>query len=473
MKPPIAVVLAVGLAMVVVCAPALHSGEAPVVEAFENAFVKVCEEFAPKVVRVTAEVKSLRRDELHLFDRPDPFQDFSRKFFGEQRERYSYPLGVGSGVIYDPSGLILTNEHVVSGQKTAKVRLESGELLVAEVLGSDSRVDLAVLKIDAKRELPAAKLGRAERVKVGQFVLAFGHPFGVGEDPQPTMTKGHVSATGRTLRPRGDHRALMNLIQTDAAVNPGNSGGPLVNLHGEVIGINVAIFTQSKGSQGIAFAVPMDDRAKSIIKTLSVGKKVERGAIGIQAKDLNPSLAKKLGVKALDGVLVDSVRKGGPADKAGIQRGDVLVGIDGKKPKTTYELRIVIEALTPGRNVDLDVLREGKPLRLKMEVGRRDLRRAARSRYGPRAWRGMEVSQIGDPLIQKYGLKVQRGVVVTRVHPSSPAHGAGLREGMVIEKLNDRPVETAEQFRDMAAGAGRDDALIVTDAGIKLLKAEK
>lgn len=472
MKHAFPAALATGLAAVVF-ASTVDCGEAAGVEALENAFVRVCEELAPKVVRVTAEVKTLRRDELHLFDRPDPFQDFSRKFFGEQRELYSYPLGVGSGVIYDASGLILTNEHVVSGQKTAKVRLESGELLTAQVAGSDSRVDLAVLKIDAKRELPAATLGRAEDVKVGQFVFAFGHPFGVGEDPQPTMTQGHVSAMGRTLRPRGDHRALMNLIQTDAAINPGNSGGPLVNLRGEVIGINVAIFTQSKGSQGIAFAVPMDDRSKSIIKTLSVGKTVERGAIGVQAKDLDPDLANKLGVKALSGVLVDGIRKGGAADKAGLKQGDVLVAIDGKKPKTAYELRIIVEALAPGKPVGLDVVRDGKPLKLTLNVGRRDVSRAGRSQYGPKAWRGMEASQIGDPLIQKYGLKVQRGVVVTRVHPGSPAHKAGIREGMVIEKLNDRPVETAEQFRDLAAGVGDDDALIVTNAGIKLLKVEK
>lgn len=451
----------------------VESGEVSAVAAVENARVNVSAVIAPTVVRVTAAVKSLRRDETHLFDRPDPFDEFSRKFFGEQRKQQNYPLGVGSGVVFDPSGLILTNEHVVHGQKEATVRLESGEVLKAQVLGTDSRVDLAVLKVDAKRELPAAKFGRGEDVKMGQSVFAFGHPFGVGEDPQPTLTNGIVSAVGRTLRPGGDHRALTDLIQTDAAINPGNSGGPLANIRGEVIGIAVAIFTMSKGHQGLAFAIPLDDKHKGIIKTLGAGKKVERGRIGLAVKEMTPDLAKKLGVAPGAGVLVDRVATNGPAAKAGLEKGDVLVAIDGKKPQTTYAFRILAESLAPGQTVEVEVLRKGQPVKMKLVVGRRDVSRLRHSRYGPKAWRGMEVDQIADAQIRKYGLKIHRGVVVTRVHPGSPAQAAGLREGTVIEKLNDQPVETVEQFREMIRGVGRDDALFVTNDGIKLLKVEK
>ena len=467
MKSHIALLVIAGLTT------AGHAEELNVLAALEDGFVKVCAAVSPAVVRVTAAVKTLRRDEMYLFDRPDPFDEFNRKFFGEQRKRQDYPLGVGSGVIYNPSGLILTNEHVVSGQTEATVRLESGQVLKAKVLASDDRVDLAVLKVEAEQKLPAAQLGKAEDVRVGQFTLAFGHPFGVGEDPQPSVTRGQVSAVGRVLKPRGDHRALTNLIQTDAAINPGNSGGPLVNIRGEVIGINVAIFTMSKGNQGIAFAIPMDERIKAVVNTLSAGKQVERGYVGLRVKDITPDLAKSLGVEAQRGVLVDGVTPKGPASKAGIKKGDILLSLDGKKVDGAYELRALADGLRPGQSVEAEVLRAGKTPKLELVVGRRSRAWVQRSRYGPKAWRGMEVSQIGDPLIRKFGLKVTRGVVVTRVHPGSPAHAAGVREGAVIEKLNDRPVGTTEQFRSLTRGVGRDDALLITNNGHRLLKAEK
>ena len=468
-QPAWPLLAALGWATSALAAPA---AQVSVVEALENAFVKVCDDVSPAVVRVTAAVKKLRRDESNLFNRPDPFEDFNRRFFGEKDGDRSYPLGVGSGVVYDPSGLILTNEHVVSGQQEATVRLESGEVFKAKVLGSDSRVDLAVLKIDAERQLAAATLGQAEQVKVGQFVIAFGHPFGVGQDPQPSRTMGHVSALGRTLTPRGDHRALTGLIQTDAAVNPGNSGGPLVDLRGQIVGINVAIFTMSKGSQGIAFAIPMDKRTHDTIAKLSEGGKVERGYVGVRTQEITPDLAKKLGGKPQAGLLVDHVGKKTPAEEAGLKRGDVLLAINKKKVAHLHEFRILAESLRPGDTVPLEVLRDGKPLSLTLKVGRKDIGRLLVSRYGPKAWRGLEVEQIGDPQIRKYKLDVLTGVIVTKVHPESPAHAAGLREGLVIQKFNDRPVETVEQLRDFARGAGRDDALILTNDGHKLIKAE-
>ncbi len=463
----------------IVCAAALFAlcgrataGEPSFIDALDNAFVKVCADVSPAVVRVTAAVKKLHRDEGLLFERPDPFEDFNRKFFGEKNNKSPYPLGIGSGLIFDPSGLILTNEHVVSGQTEATVRLESGEVFKAKVLGSDSRVDLAVLKIDAGRELKAAKFGEAEKVRVGQFVIAFGHPFGVGQDPQPSRTMGHVSALDRMLTPRGDHRALTGLIQTDAAVNPGNSGGPLVNLRSEVIGINVAIFTMSKGSQGIAFAIPMSEGIKDIIDKLSRGLQIARGYVGLRTKELTPDLAKTLGVKAQSGVLVDLVAKGSPAEKAGLKRGDVLLSINKKKFRSGYEFRVLAESLHPGDKVPVEVLRDGKTVPLTLTVGRKDVKRLMISRFGPKAWRGLEVEQINDGHVRKFGLKVQRGVVVTKVHVGSPAHAAGFREGMVVQEFNKRPVETVEQFKDFARGAGSDDALIVTNDGYMVLKAK-
>ncbi len=442
------------------------------VDQLDDAFAKVCEEVSPTVVRVTAAVKPVRQGGDYLFDRPDPFEQFNREFFGEKKPQRSYPMGIGSGVIFDPSGLILTNEHVVAGQKEATVRLESGEVFKAKVLGADPRVDLAVLKIDAGRPLAAAKFGDAEKARVGQFVIAFGHPFGVGEDPEPSRTVGHVSALGRTLRPRGDRRALTGLIQTDAAINPGNSGGPLVNLHGEVIGINVAIFTLSKGNQGIAFALPMNKANKDIISKLQKGLKIERGYVGVRVKELTPDLAKKLGVKPNSGVLADLVVKGSPADKAGLRRGDVLTGLNHKRLRSGYQFRVAAESLRPGQKATLDILRGGKPLTLQIVVGKKSAARLRISRFGPKAWRGLEVAPIDDDLVRKYRLPVQQGVVVTKVHDGSPALAAGLREGQVIQEFNRKPVRTVEQFKDFDRGAGRDDVLLLTNDGFKLLKAK-
>lgn len=313
---------------------------------------------APAVVNIYS--AKVVREPLHpLFNDP-LFRQFFGDRIGPQRERLQTSLG--SGVIISPQGYILTNNHVVGNADEIQVMLADGRDYSAEIVGSDPETDLSVLRIEAD-ELPVIVLGEAESLRVGDVVLAIGNPYGVGQ----TVTQGIVSATGRTQL---GISTFENFIQTDAAINPGNSGGALINAHGELIGINTAIFSRSGGSQGIGFAIP-ESLARDVMKQIIENGQVVRGWLGIEAQDLTPQLAESFGLDSTDGVLIAGVLRGGPADQAGLQPGDVLVGLNGKPVKDARRAMNAIAASRPGSQLQIQAVRRGQPVELVAEIGRR------------------------------------------------------------------------------------------------------
>jgi Do/DeqQ family serine protease len=327
------------------------------------------ERAAPAVVNInTAKVVTVRQSPFH--DDPILRQFFGREFddfIGQPRRRVETSLG--SGVIVDARGHVLTNHHVISGADAIQVTLRDGRTAEAKVVGSDADTDLAVLKVNLEK-LPTMTLGHSERVRIGDVVLAIGNPFGVGQ----TVTMGIVSATGRS---RLGINVLENFIQTDAAINPGNSGGALVDAEGNLIGINSAIFSKSGGYQGIGFAIPTSI-AKGVLEEIVQHGRPLRGWLGVDAQAVTAELARTLDLKSTDGVLVTAVARNGPAHKAGVQPGDVIVAIDNKKIGEAREAMLAILSRRPGDKIALTVVRAGKELVLQAIATERPQRQAQR-----------------------------------------------------------------------------------------------
>ena len=333
-------------------APAVQPAVGPV------SYADAVERAAPAVVNVYS--AKVVREPLHpLFNDP-LFRQFFGDRVGPQRERLQTSLG--SGVIISPQGYILTNDHVVGNADEIQVMLADGRNYSAEVVGTDPDTDLSVLRIEAD-ELPVIVLGDAESLRVGDVVLAIGNPFGVGQ----TVTQGIVSATGRNQLGISTYE---NFIQTDAAINPGNSGGALINAHGELIGINTAIFSRSGGSQGIGFAIP-ESLARDVMKQIIENGEVVRGWLGIEAQDLTPQLAESFELTDTDGVLIAGVLRGGPADRAGVEPGDVLVGLNGEPVADSRQAMNLIAASRPGSRLRIEALRSGQRVELQAVIGRR------------------------------------------------------------------------------------------------------
>ena len=349
--------------------------------------------------------------------------------------------GMGSGFIVESNGTILTNAHVVEGADEVRVRLTDRREFKGKVVGTDKATDIAVVKIDAKG-LPTVKLGDPSQIKVGEWVLAIGSPFGF----ENTVTAGIVSATSRSL-PDGTY---VPFIQTDAAVNPGNSGGPLFNLKGEVIGINSQIYSRSGGFQGIAFAVPIDV-ASNVKQQLVAHGSVQRGRLGVSIQEVTQSLAQSFGLDRPRGALVAQVEKGSPAEKAGIKPGDVLLGINGKTVERSAEIPPLVAAVKPGTKATLDVWRDGKKQALAVTVGQLEPEKTASA--SPRG----ESADTG-----KLGLAVRpaaEGLLVENA--SGAAARAGIRAGDVVTAVNGRPVKSVEDLRAAAEKSRGSVALLV------------
>jgi serine protease Do len=342
------------------------------------------------------------------------------------------------------------------------VILQDGRRLPAKILGRAPHRDLAVLRIKTEKPLPAARFGKVAQLKVGQYAVALGNPFGLARDPEPTMTVGHISALGRTIpAPEGGFE-VTNVIQTDAAINPGNSGGPLANIDGEVIGINTAIFTTSGGSIGIGFAVPLDQETLALIDQLKRGTAPEVGWIGVtRCQIVTPALAKFYGVKPRSGLVIVEVAPRGPAQKAGIQSGDLLLAIDGKTPATPAQLADIVSKAKIGRQLEAVVLHKEERLELRIEVTRRSFS-PAETLSGPRAWRGIEVADMGRAEKTERGLAADApGVRIAKVQPGGAAAHAGIKPGDVIVRINRRDVADAEAFLNITrALPGRTDVLV-------------
>ena len=324
-----------------------------------SSFAELADNLSPTVVNV--KVTKIEKATFHGPQMPEgPFGDFFGRFFKEmpQMPRNHRTQGAGSGVIISQDGYILTNNHVVEGAKEVTVTLADKKEYKAEVVGRDPKTDLAVLKIEVKKPLPAAALGDSEQLKVGDWVVAIGNPFGLNH----TVTSGIVSAKGRVIGagPYDD------FIQTDASINPGNSGGPLFNMSGEVVGINTAIIPQG---QGIGFAIPVNT-AKPLIPQLVTKGEITRGYLGVNIQTITPELAKALNVEEREGALVADVISGSPADKGGIERGDIIIAYDGKGVKDSHHLPAMVAATPVDGKVTVTVLRDGKERQLSVKIGK-------------------------------------------------------------------------------------------------------
>ncbi len=418
-------------------------------------------------------------------DEDNPFQDFFNRFFGGQpgqgggqggpdggmgdmRER-----SLGSGVIVDPKGYIVTNNHVVEKADRIRVKLMDDPQTVmydATVIGVDKETDLAVIKIDAKKPLPAAKLGNSDAMEVGDWVLAVGSPFGLEE----TVTAGIVSAKGRNIVPG---RQFESFIQTDAAINPGNSGGPLVNMNGEVIGINTAIYTSAGGYQGVGFAMPSNTVAQVYNQLIAPDHKVARGSIGVEFNAVpNPAVARVYGVSS--GVTIAHVTPNGPAEKAGLQTGDTIVSVNGKQVKTGDELVAEISSLKPGSDATLGYIRNGKESTANVTIA--DRSKLFASRLGdqeenaeeakPKESKfGLTVRSITPEMAERYKLPNSKGVVVQDVKPDGFADTCQLSRGDIILEINKQPVNNVEDFNKIQAQvrSGQDVVFLVRPRGTR------
>jgi len=410
-------------------------------------FTTIVEGNKAAVVNITSTMKanaSGDENELGGLDENDPFYEFFRRFQGRipQQQQPQLRQGMGSGFIVEPGGVILTNAHVVEGADEVRVRLSDRREFKGKVLGVDHQSDIAVVKIDATG-LPVAKLGDPSQVRVGEWVLAIGSPFGF----ENTATVGIVSATSRSL-PDGTY---VPFIQTDAAVNPGNSGGPLFNMKGEVIGINSQIYSRTGGYQGIAFAIPINVAAQVKEQLVKYGK-VERGRIGVAIQEVTQSLAQSFGLDKPQGALVSSVEPGGPADKAGIKPGDVLLSVNGKAVDRSAELPPLVAAVKPGSKANFDVWRDGSKRSVAVTVGELKPEQVASAK--PASQAGEDTGKLGLGLRQ-----AEEGLVVEKV--SGPAARAGIQRGDVVVAVNGKRLKSVAELRSATAKAKGTVALLV------------
>jgi serine protease Do len=399
-----------------------------------GSFAQVAETVAPAVVNINTVTRVSGRTPVEEF-----FGDeFFRRFFGDAPERQQVQRSLGSGVIVDASGIVLTNAHVVERANDIEVGTADGKKHKAKLAGVDRKTDLAVLKLQGTGPYPAATLGDSDSVKVGDWVLAIGSPFGL----QKTVTAGIISAKGRSI----GQGPFDDFLQTDAAINPGNSGGPLVNMSGEVIGINSAILSRTGGNVGIGFSIPVN-MAKRIYTELAAKGKVTRGWLGVSIQPLTPELAKSFGLKEPSGVLISDVMQGSPAATAGIASGDVIIEFDRKRVESPQELQKVVAATAPGRAVPLKVWRDKGEKALEIKIGETpDETVALKSTNKGKSLLGLDVRPITPELARQLNLRTPEGAIVFSVDEESAAAEAGLQRGDVIREVNRQKVRSVQDF---------------------------
>ena len=454
-----------------------------VARSIETAFVDVAKKVGPSVVSISAEAteKVAFRRQMQSpssqFDQ-DLFNRFFRDFLGDLPDQEFKQKGLGTGVIISSDGYILTNEHVIHHADKVTVTLPDGREFKGQMKGADVRTDLAIIQIDATN-LPFVQLGDSDQVKIGQWAIAVGNPFGwaVGGS-EPTVTVGVISALRRSIRLGPGDRDYSNLIQTDAAINPGNSGGPLVNLDGDVIGINVAIFSTTGGYQGIGFAVP-SNAARAILSDLIQGKKILYGWLGVNVQDLSEELAKYFGAENREGTVIAQVMPNSPAQKAGLKDGDIIKSLDGKPIKDVRDLSSQVSKMSVGKKIPVGIIRDRRAETVTLRIGERPSSDESKSSASEEEdtqekeeWRGIRVTAVTSELAKRYQLEKEQGVLVTHVESGSPSEESGVRPGDVILEINRRGIDSMADFKN-AAAAVHGDALIKTGRGFFVIKPER
>jgi Do/DeqQ family serine protease len=439
-------------------------------------FAPVVKRAAPAVVQIssTKVIKAESQGRNGRGQQQNPFFDdpFFRRFFGDQnpfQPRDRRESGLGSGVIVSPNGYILTNNHVVEGATTVKVMLSDHREFAAKIIGTDPQSDIAVVKIEAKNDLPVLPLSDSSKAQVGDICLAIGNPFGIGQ----TVTMGIVSATGRNSL---GIESYEDFIQTDAAINPGNSGGALVNARGELIGINTAILSGSGANAGVGFAIPIN-MARNVMDQLMKSGKVVRGYMGAMLQNVDPNVAKAFGLPSgTAGAAITSIDAGTPADKAGLKSGDVITAVNGEPVIDMAQLRLKIASFAPGTTVRLQAYRDGHSRDFNVTLAERpsdkDLAKNRRGEGGPggqgqpSGLSGVSVENLTPQIAEQLNLDGNvTGVVVTDVDEASPAAEAGLQQGDVIQQVNRQSVRNTNDFDKLTRNAKGTMLLFVNRGG--------
>jgi serine protease Do len=445
----------------------------------KTGFAPVIKTLLPDVVNISTSkvVKASDHPDMQG-EMPDGMPPFFQQFFGQQygpnsenrspRQRDQREDSLGSGVIVSPDGYILTNNHVVDGATDVRVTLADKRQLKAKVVGTDPKTDIAVLKVEGSG-FPAITIGDSSKVQVGDYALAIGDPFGVGQ----TVTMGIISAMNRGNLGIEDYE---DFIQTDAPINPGNSGGALVNDRGELVGINTAILSHgSGGNEGIGFAIPIN-LARSVMSQILDHGKVNRAYLGIMVQDITPGISKAMNLKDMKGVLVGDVSPTGPAQRSGVQRGDVILELNGKTMEDSRELRNTISMMDPTATVKLKLVRSGSPTDVTVKLGEMPTdKEQAKTEEGSseKALDGVTVENLDAQSARQLGLPAATtGVLVTDINPSSPLASAGLRRGDVIQEVNHQPVKNVAQLEEAVRKAGQNPLLLVNRKGSTLFLAE-
>jgi serine protease Do len=430
---------------------------------FANGFSAVIKPALPAVVNIrTSKIVKQQANQMSPFFNDPMFKQFFGDQFGQGGKPHAErEQALGSGVIVTADGTILTNNHVIDGASDIKVQLSDKREFAAKLVGADPKSDIAVLKIEGK-DLPTLPLGDSSQLNVGDLIFAIGDPFGIGE----TATMGIVSATGRGGLRIEDYE---NFIQTDAAINPGNSGGAMIDIHGNLVGINTAILSHgSGGNEGVGFAIPIS-MAKPVMDQILTHGKVVRGYLGVHIQDFTPEIAKAFNFNQSGGVLIGDVSPNTPASNAGLKKGDVVVKLNGQAVSDANDLRLNISQMAPGTAVKLQIWREGKTQDYSLTLGELPPDKQAAEgtdETGSGEIQGIEVQDLTSDIIQELNLPAgTHGVVVTSVDPSSAAAAAGINRGDVIQEINHKSVGNSAQYKQLMAGAGSQPILLLVNHG--------
>ncbi len=430
---------------------------------FKSGFSSIIDPALPAVVNISS-TKVIKQQAANPFFNDPFFRQFFGNQFGPQQPQTERESSLGSGVILTPDGYIVTNNHVIAGAQDIEVFTQNRKEYKAQLVGTDPRTDVAVLKIDAAG-LPTLELGDSSNLKVGDFVFAIGDPFGIGE----TATMGIVSATGRALG--GAIERYEDFIQTDAAINPGNSGGALIDVHGSLVGINTAIISGGGGNEGIGFAIPVN-MARDVMNQIVERGKVIRGYLGVSIQRVDPDMAKAFGLSQGGGALISDVSPSGPADKAGLRRGDIILELNGTSVTGPDDLSLRTSEMPPGSVAHLQVFRNGQKKEIDITLGTLpENGQPGKPVMGAgSALQGLNVQDVTPAVAQQLGLPSgSTGVVVTDVDPSSAAAAAGVHHGDVIVEVDRKPVHNVGEYQQAVAGKAHQPVLLLINRGGSML----